>query len=142
MKPYSHYCSTSTKQALDDDEVLRALKYTTAGSGLGAGAGLISALLLESLKDPNEAQYLRKALQGAGLGALVGGGAGGIFALNTNGRRSSDFGIYTGPRESLRGVGIPAGEGTLRSGKSTGNFYDNLAQASESIHSPSTTPQR
>jgi len=131
MKPYSHYCSTSTKQAFDDDEVLRALKYTTAGSGLGAGAGLISALLLESLKDPNEAQYLRKALQGAGLGALVGGGAGGIFALNTNGQRSSDFGI------PIRPIG-----GLLQDRKSTGNFYDNLAQDSELIHSPSTTPQR
>lgn len=89
MKPYSHHLYASTKQAsfqditgMNDKELVDALKYTGLGSGLGAGSGLLGALLLESFKDPNEAQYLRKALQGAGLGALAGGGAGALYGFN------------------------------------------------------------
>jgi len=84
MQPYSHYCVSSVKTSdyPSDAEMNRALKYTGLGSGLGAGGGLISALLLESLKNPEEAQYLRRALQGAGIGALAGGGLGATFAIH------------------------------------------------------------
>jgi len=98
MKPYSHYCLPTVKTAgspfdLSDADVGHALKYTGLGSGLGAGGGLISALLLESLKNPEEAQYLRRALQGAGIGALAGGGLGGALGLRLgNAPRSSGGG--------------------------------------------------
>ncbi len=90
MRPYLHYSPTFKRADLSDiinlsdDDINNTLKYTGIGSGLGAGGGLISALLLESLKNPEEAQYLRKALQGAGLGALAGGGFGAAFGLNQN----------------------------------------------------------
>jgi len=112
MKPYSHYCSTSRKTAstfedifigedigaLDQQDLNHSLQGAGIGAGLGAGGGLISALLLESLKDPNEAQYLRRALQGAGIGALAGGGLGGALGLRLGNIRSPDNRFnYVGP---------------------------------------------
>lgn len=49
------------------------------GAALGAGGGLISEAFLAK---PEQAKYLRKAIQGAGIGALAGTGAGTLFGLS------------------------------------------------------------
>lgn len=97
MSPYSHHCLSQVKTAstfedffigkdigaLNQQDLDRSIQGAGIGAGLGAGGGLISALLLESLKNPKETQYLRRALQGAGIGALAGGGLGGIVGLRS-----------------------------------------------------------
>lgn len=67
----------------DGNRMLRAGLGGAAGGLLGAALGAGSGLFSEAfLANPEQAQYLRRALQGAGIGLVAGAGAGTAFGAS------------------------------------------------------------
>lgn len=98
MQPYQHYKQAALFEGANSDGLqgLRTLVGAGAGGLLGAGVGAGGGLLREAFfAKPEQAQYLRRALQGMSLGGLAGAGLGaGIGASNVG------KGIQTAMEES------------------------------------------
>lgn len=107
MKPYDH---VKTSGGLIDRANADGRQLFRVGLGgglggllglaLGAGTGLVSESFLA---DPKKTQYLRKMLQGAGIGTLAGAGLGAGFGA-TSAAKNLHYGLEEGVAEFIAKV--------------------------------------